>query len=495
MFQRAVLVALLTVFYPALVATAQPSEPTLKPLVRAVDLNLGQTQEVQLCDGQKVQVKLLDLKETVDPLRAAVRNARVEVEVDGQRAWLTSATYRLPVTVGKVRVDCPITKGYTKNSGSDAWGLEKDARLRLWPAGSPLMNPGTFVYPIRQRWFASSSQMANEPCYVDHADRPTVKKIYYHYGLDFGGCEGMTEILAATDGLVVSARKDALPGYKGTPVSPRYDVVYVLDARGWYYRYSHFYSIDENIKPGVRVKAGERLGLLGKEGGSGGWSHFHFDITCRQPSGKWGCQEAFGFVWEAYQKQHQPKLVAVARPHQLVLTGQTLELDASRSWSADGKIAGYKWTFTDGTTAEGSKVKRTYARPGYYSEAVQVSDAAGRIDYDFAIVIAVDQEHRERLPPSLHVVHHPTLGIRPGDEVTLKARTFGTTAGQETWDFGDGSPKAQTRSDGNVVALAKDGYVVVKHRFQKPGHYLVRVERTDQYGQTAVGCVHVAVGD
>jgi PKD repeat protein len=160
-----------------------------------------------------------------------------------------------------------------------------------------------------------------------------------------------------------------------------------------------------------------------------------------------------------------------------------------------GKIARYRWTFTDGTTAEGPKVKRAYARPGYYSEAVQVSDAAGRIDYDFAIVIAVDQEHRERLPPSLHVVHHPTLGIRPGDEVTLKARTFGTTAGQETWDFGDGSPKAQTRSDGNVVALAKDGYVVVKHRFQKPGHYLVRVERTDQYGQTAVGCVHVAVGD
>ena len=135
--------------------------------------------------------------------------------MDGQRAWLTSANYRLPVTVGKVRVDCPITKGYTKNSSSDAWGLEKDARLRLWPAGSPLMNPGTFVYPIRQRWFASSSQMANEPCYVDHGDQPKVKKIYYHYGLDFGGCEGMTEILAATDGLVVSARKEALARLQG----------------------------------------------------------------------------------------------------------------------------------------------------------------------------------------------------------------------------------------------------------------------------------------
>ncbi len=492
---RPILVALLMVPGAALIAAAQPPEPTLKPLVRAVDLDLGQAQEVELCNGQKVAVNLLDLQETADALRLAVRDARVEVEVDGRRVWLTSATYHLPVPIGKVRIDCPITKGYTKNSGSDAWGLEKDARLRLWPAESPLMNPGTFVYPVRQRWLASSTQMANEPCYVDHADQPKLRKIYYHYGLDFGGCEGMTEVLAATDGLVVSARKEALDGYKDTPVSPRYDVVYVLDSRGWYYRYSHFFSIDSTIRPGTRVRAGQRLGLLGKEGGSGGWSHFHFDVFCRQPSGKWGCQEAFGLVWEAYQKQYQPKLIALARPHHLILTGQAVELDAGRSWSADGRIAGYRWTFTDGTIADGPKVKQTYERPGYYSEVVQVTDAAGRVEHDFAIVIAVDKEHRDRLPPSLHVVHHPTLGIRPGDLITFKARTFGTTDGEETWDFGDGTAKAKTRSDGNVVALAKDGYVVVTHRYEKPGHYLVRVQRTDGYGQTAVGHVQVVVGE
>ena len=32
-------------------------------------------------------------------------------------------------------------------------------------------------------------------------------------------------------------------GYEDTPVSPRYDVVYVLDDRGWYYRYSHLHTI------------------------------------------------------------------------------------------------------------------------------------------------------------------------------------------------------------------------------------------------------------
>ena len=92
------------------------------------------------------------------------------------------------------------------------------------------------------------------------------------------------------------------------------------------------------------------------------------------------------------------------------------------------------------------------------------------------------------------MVHHPTLGIRPGSEVSFKARTFGTTEGEEIWDFGDGSPKVKTRSDGNVVPLAKDGYVVLRHRY-RAAHLLsgARLARTDRYGQTAVGCVQVVV--
>ena len=95
------------------------------------------------------------------------------------------------------------------------------------------------------------------------------------------------------------------PGYDETPVKPRYDVVYLLDARGWYYRYSHLHTIDPAIKPGAKVKMGQRVGLLGKEGGSGGWSHLHFDITGRQPSGKWGIIEGYAFLWEAYLRRVQ----------------------------------------------------------------------------------------------------------------------------------------------------------------------------------------------
>ena len=38
------------------------------------------------------------------------------------------------------------------------------------------------------------------------------------------------------------------------------------------------------------------------------------------------------------------------------------------------------------------------------------------------------------------------------------------------------------QSDGNVKPLAPDGYAVTVHRFEKPGRYLVRVERTGPGG-------------
>jgi len=298
-------------------------------------------------------------------------------------------------------------------------------------------------------------------------------------------------VLAATDGLVVSSANRTLPGYDDTPVKPRADVIYVLDARGWYYRYSHLYRIDDRIAPGALVRMGERLGLVGKEGSSGGWTHLHFDIFSRQPSGKWGCQEAYAFAWEAYQKQYQPKLLAVARPHHFLRAGEKATLDGSRSWSAEGKINRYEWTFTDGTKAAGEKVEQHYAKPGYYSEILKITDAPGRVAYDFAVVVVADE--KGRVPPTVHVTYDPTIGIKPGDEITLKARTFGTTDGKETWDFGDGSPPLTTQSDGNAVSHAKDGYVVVKHRYARPGYFLVAVQRTDRHGVTATGrvCVHV----
>jgi hypothetical protein len=473
---------------------AAESTPAQTAIVRAVDLDLNETQEIELADHTRARVKLLSVDETRDPLRDAVRRARVKVEVNGQSLVLTSATYHLPVSFSGVQIDCPITKGHVGNSSEgNAWGLLKDARLRLWPAGSPWIEPGTFVCPVKQRWFASHTQMSNEPSFVDGGEAPNNKKIYYHYGLDLGGAEGMEDVVAATAGRVVSSGKEILPGYEDSPAKPRYDVVYLLDARGWYYRYSHLQSIDPAMKPGAQVSMGQKVGVLGKEGGSGGWSHLHFDITSRQPSGLWGIQEGYAFLWETYQRQYAPKIIAVARPHHFAFTGDKVVLDGSKSWSASGKVASYDWTFTDGTTASGATVERTYPASGEYSEILKITDARGELDYDFALMLVIDKSAPDRLPPTIHPAFSPTTNIRPDDSVTFKVRSFRTIFGNETWDFGDGTEKVTVTSDGNIEQHARDGYAVTQHRFARPGHYLVRVERTNEHGQNAFGHLHVLV--
>ncbi|MBI3860333.1 MAG: PKD domain-containing protein [Planctomycetia bacterium] len=472
---------------------------TLAPLVRVIDLDVGESQEVTLCNGRKVPVKLVGLNEIRDSVRDAVRRAEVMVEVDGRSVKLVSANYNLPTRVGEVQIDCSITSGAYTNTNSDHWGLDKAARLRLWPADSPLLEPDAFLYPVKQRWFASGTQMGNEPSFIDGIERPSVRKIYYHSGEDIGGAEGLVEVVAATDALVVSSGLKVLDGHENrkdreTPVAERYDVVYLLDGHGWYYRYSHLYEIDPQIVPGRVIRKSDRLGLLGKEGGSGGWSHLHFEIKSRQPSGKWGTQASYAFLWEAYRRQHGTQLQAVARPHHLLFAGETAVLDGSKSWSESGRIARYEWLMSDGTRIDGQKTSRTYPQTGEFSEVLRVTDAAGRVDYDFVIVQVVDRDRAQELPPSIHAVYYPTFGIQPGDAVTFKVRTFYTTDGKERWDFGDGSSPVEVQSDGNVEQHAKDGYAVTEHRFARPGHYLVRVVRSNARGETATAHLQVRVG-
>lgn len=79
--------------------------------------------------------------------------------------------------------------------------------------------------------------------------------------------------------------------------------------------------------------------------------------------------------------------------------------------------------------------------------------------------------------------------------MTFSVRSFrATSAGHEVWDFGDGSPAVEVKSDGNAKPLAKDGYATTKHAFSKPGNYIVRVQRLGEPTGTAIGYLWVTVG-
>lgn len=436
-------------------------------LFEVADVSTGETARLQ-----GAAVKLVGVDERTDEITGAIRQASVRVEVDGKGATVGCANYNLPKTVGNIQLDCTVTRGYNANTTTNHWGLDKDARLRAWKKGSPWMEPGEFGYPAKQRWFVTQTQMANEPTYVDRGERTSRKKIYYHSGLDIGGAEALTEVVAATDGLVVSVGDKVMAEHAaGTPVAKRYDVIYLLDSRGWYYRYSHLFSFDDGVQLGGRVKKGQRMGLLGKEGGSGGWSHLHFEIVSRQPSGKWGTQEGYAFLWEAYQREHPQEVVAVARPHKFAVAGEVVEFDGSKSMGG----AKYEWNGKPGV-----RMRKSYTAPGTYSEILKVTGKTGAAAYDFATVNVLEKGHPENDPVTIHAVVWPSLDVRAGQELTFKVRTFGTTKGEESWDFGDGS-RASSQSDGNVKMHAKDGYAVLKHSYTKPGDYLVSVQRENAH--------------
>lgn len=469
-------------------ATAQIPTPTQPPGFTLVDLDLGETQSVTLADGTSVRLKLLHLDEQRDAVRQAIRQATATVLINDQEAQLSCSHYHLPKTIGPVRIDCPITKGHYQGVAGDPWGLDKQVRLRLWPAAAPLTEPGSFSYPLKQRWFASATSMANEPI-----DAGVTSGYVYHYDLDFGGAEALTEVVSATDALVVSCADDTLPGYEDSPVRARYDVIYLLDDRGFFYRYSHFHRIDPNVKTGQRVRLGQPLGLLGKQGSSGGWSHLHFGLWTKMPSGKWGSLDVYPLVWEAYLRDQQPSLIAVAQPGHLIFAGDSVQLDGSKSWSATGPIASFQWTLSDGTQATTARLNRRYPKPGRYCEALKIQDSQGNTAYDFVRVLVVDPTPTERFPPNVHAAFWPTQGLRAGEPVTLKVRSFRTTEGREKINFGDGSPTVHVQSKSDAGNLDPNGYATIIHRYQEPGDYLVRIDRENESGWPAFTYLHIAV--
>jgi len=153
----------------------------------------------------------------------------------------------------------------------------------------------------------------------------------------------------------------------------------------------------------------------------------------------------------------------------------------------------YEWSSTDGSTGKGARVERRYEKPGAYSEVLKVTDSRGRVAYDTATVQVLGKNQTNNFPPTIHAAYAPTFGIRAGDAVTFKVRTFRTAAGAEMWDFGDGSPRVEVQSDGNAKPLGKEGYAVTQHRYTKAGKYIARVERSNERGETAVARLVIEV--
>ncbi|MBG0560833.1 M23 family metallopeptidase [Actinoplanes aureus] len=106
-------------------------------------------------------------------------------------------------------------------------------------------------------------------------------------------------ILATTSGVVLEvSRVDRY--VPGKPAGPNNGgkFVSILGDDGVRYYGSHLSKVQAGIKKGVRVKAGQVIGKLGKTGNSSGVCHLHYGISppCKK-TGDWKVRR--GVVWPA----------------------------------------------------------------------------------------------------------------------------------------------------------------------------------------------------
>ncbi len=414
-----------------------------------VYLDPGQTYTFKLKNGAERRIRLVSVEEYTDSVVNLKRGATVKVEIDGKPLELACAPYVMPTETQGLRIQADTTTGWMP--------IPKRVQFSLWDATDPIVDTSQLCFPLPgYRLFSQGTQAYNEPVHWGHRDGDPVGGCFYHnYGVDLAGYEGRQKVVSCIDGVVV------LVGRQDGDLAIR-------DDRGMILYYGHLDAILTGIRPGVSVKRGQWVAMLGKRGGSGNFAHLHVGTypseTAMAGDGLNRNLNLYPWLVTAYQAEAQTSLYAVARPHHTVLTGEKILFDGSNSMAFDSKIASYKWEFHDGASSDGPRAEKVYDKPGCYMATLWVKDSQGRTDVDFCKVKVYSKDKPEDIVPILFVTYTPSREVRPGQAVSFRLWPQGRRLDDIKIDFGDGTVIEDYRS-----------YSAVSHAFKTPGIHIVTV--------------------
>jgi len=411
-----------------------------------VCLDPGETYVLHLKDGSDREIRLVSVGEYRDHVMDRVRRADARVEINGQPLALHCAPYVMPAEIAGIRIQADTTSQWVE--------LPKRVQLSIWDAADPIVDTHKLRFPMpAYRLFSHGTQSYNEVVHLGtRDDTPAGPKQYHNYGEDWAGYEGTEEIVCCADGEVVRVGDWS---------------VCIEDPDGFIWDYCHFDSIAPSLKVGDQVKQGHALGILGKTGPSGRFSHLHVGtyispehLQADQMNRRLNLYPWFITAYEAEFKHH---LYAVARPHQLALTGEKVVLDGRNSLSFGSRIVSYRWEFHDGQTVSAPVAERTYPSPGTYAAALWVQDESGAEDVDFCTVKVFTEHAPENHVPTIFMTHTPTAAVLPGQPVRFRCWLQKPDAEETmTIDFGDGTRIEKYES-----------FSELDHTFRKPGIHIV----------------------
>lgn len=419
-----------------------------------VGLNVNEGCTFKLSSGAERSIRLVSVREQRDSVIKLLRRAEVRVEIDGRPLELVCAPYVLPTETAGLRLQVDTTSGWQK--------MAKQIQLSIWDATEPVVDTKRFGFPLRKfRLLSHGTQAYNEPVHLGAGDGdPTGQRFYHDYGFDTAGFEGREQVVCAAAGKVVRfwpSREDVCS-------------VLVQDSNGLVWEYGHLKSLAPELVLNAPVAPGQSIGILGKTGPSGNFSHVHLgtygsraDLDADKANRR---LNLYPWLVAAYQAQHPKGLFAVARPHQMVLTGEKAVFDGGNSlvWGG-GRIVEYRWTLPDGQTVKRAKVERAFDRPGAYVATLWVKDDQGAEDVDFCQVKVFSRANPEPAIPHVFMTHTPTLDIRPNQPVTFRFWFQGKGERPLKVDFGDGTQLADYQS-----------YSELQHSFKTPGLHVVTAQ-------------------
>jgi len=427
-------------------------------------LDVGETYTYTLEDGQEVPIELVSVEVMRDSVVGLVRGADVVVKVYGEPYELRCAPYVMPTVIrwGKYRPDLPRPFGHPAgalriqaDTTSDWTALPKRVQFSVWDPSEPIVDTTRFGFPLRDyRLFSHGMQCYNEPVHLGRLDDDPGGGYFHHsYGIDMAGYEGGVDVLACVSGKVARLVPDGI-------------VVDIEDDAGLFWEYHHLDSIAPHLSVGQRVDKGEKIGVLGKSGPSGNYSHLHVGAFLAKedmPAERY-TRRLNWYPWmvEAYRALHPDEPLAVAGAHAMVRVGETVVFDARDSIAGAYPIESYRWELPDGTVVEGPRAEASFAKPGIYSATLRIRDEGGAEDVDFRKVKVYSVGEPEPFLPALFVTSTPTIDVRVGEPVKFRCWLHGAEEHPFELDFGDGT-----------VVKAVESFSVVEHAFTTPGIHVV----------------------
>ncbi len=414
-----------------------------------VCLDIGEEYHFKLKDGSGKSIRLVSVEEHRDSVVKFVRRANVDVELDGKILRLICAPYTMPTEFRGMRIQADTTS---------AWHpLPKRVQFSIWDASDPIVHTERLGFPLDDfELFSHGMQAYNEVVHLGWKDGCPGGVVFYHdYGIDFAGYEGRQRIMSCTDGTVIHLSSEK-----------KHTFVVIQDDGGFIWDYGHLESIAPGVKKGVQVKRGQTIGVLGKTGPSGNFSHLHLGTYLSKSDLDSGRNNRrlnlYPWMVATYAKQYRRTLYAVARPHLTASTDEKVVLDASRSFSFGPEIFSYQWILPDGQTLNTVRAETTFDKPGVYIATLWVKDKKGREDVDFCKVKVFTSSSPESSIPTIFMTHIPARDIAVDQPVFFRLWLQGVEDKFIQVDFGDG-----------MVIRDYVSYSEIQHQFKSPGIHIV----------------------